>query len=159
MSSASITSGAPALVFRTRRKIARAELETFLGEIARLVLRGRACSCLITDDEELRGLNRQYRRKDYATDVLSFRSGDKTTAGDLAISIDRASEQALEHGHSLADELKILMLHGALHLSGLDHETDAGEMARAETRWRKRFQLPAGLIARTGAANPGAANQ
>jgi len=157
MSSPSMKRELPALVqsglvLHTRRKLARAELASFLAEVVRGVLRGRSCSCLITSDEELRGLNKQYRRKDYATDVLSFPSGGAAGfAGDLAISIDRAKEQAREHRHSLDDELKILILHGALHLAGLDHEDDEGQMARAEARWRTRFRLPAGLIERTGA--------
>jgi hypothetical protein len=66
----------------------------------------------------------------------------------LSISFDRAREQALEHGHSTADEIRILMLHGVLHLIGLDHERDNGQMAKAERRWRKYFALPAGLIER-----------
>ena len=66
----------------------------------------------------------------------------------MAISLDRASAQAKELGHSLDEELRILMLHGALHLCGMDHETDSGEMRRAETRWRKRFGLALGLIER-----------
>ena len=56
--------------------------------------------------------------------------------------------QAREFGHSLSDEIRILMLHGVLHLLGMDHETDRGEMARAEARWRKKLNLPASLIAR-----------
>jgi probable rRNA maturation factor len=76
--------------------------------------------------------------------------------GELAISLDRARAQAAEHGHSLDDELRILMLHGALHLAGFDHEHDHGEMARAESRWRKRLGLPNGLIQRTGASRRGA---
>jgi probable rRNA maturation factor len=106
----------------------------------------------VTSDGELRRMNKSYRRKDYATDVLSFPAGaGKEAAGDVAISIDRARVQAAERGHSLQDELRILMLHGALHLAGLDHEKDSGEMARAETRWRKRLGLPLGLIERTAA--------
>ena len=156
MSSPSMKHESPALVqsglvFHTRRKLARVELASFLAEVERRVLRGRSCSCLITNDEELRGLNKQYRRKDYAADVLSFPSGGpERFAGDLAISIDRAREQASEYGHSPDVELKILILHGALHLAGMDHEKDAGEMARAEARWRKRFELPVGLIERAG---------
>jgi probable rRNA maturation factor len=138
------------MVFRTRRKVARAELQTFLSEISKRILRGRSFACLITGDEELRVLNRHYRRKDYATDVLSFCSDDAGPfAGDLAISADRARAQASEHGHSIDDELRILILHGALHLAGMDHETDSGEMARVEMRWRKRLALPNGLIERT----------
>ena len=138
------------MVFRTRRKVARAELETYLNQVSRRVLRGRALSCLITNDEELRELNRQYRKKDYATDVLSFCTNEFVSfAGDIAISADCARAQAKQHGHSIDEELRILILHGALHLAGMDHETDAGEMARAETRWRKRLALPSGLIERT----------
>jgi probable rRNA maturation factor len=66
----------------------------------------------------------------------------------MAISLDRAAAQAAELGHSLEDELCILMLHGLLHLCGMDHEADSGEMLRAEMRWRKRLGLPAGLIER-----------
>ena len=112
--------------------------------------RGRTIACLIADDAELRRLNRQFRGKNYATDVLSFPAAEPNgLAGDIAISIDRARAQAAEHGHSLDDELRILMLHGALHLAGMDHETDSGEMARAEARWRKRLGLPGGLIERS----------
>jgi probable rRNA maturation factor len=69
--------------------------------------------------------------------------------GEIAISLDRAREQAAAHGHPLEQELRILMLHGALHLAGFDHESDNGEMARSERRWRKRFGLPASLIERS----------
>jgi probable rRNA maturation factor len=118
------------------------------------VARGRGVVCLITDDRELRRLNRQFRGKNRATDVLSFPAdlasgASRGALGEIAISIDRAAEQAAERGHSLADELRILMLHGLLHLSGFDHETDSGEMGRAEMRWRKRLGLPVGLIERS----------
>ena len=73
------------------------------------------------------------------------------TLGDLAISYDRAREQARELGHRTEDELRVLLLHGVLHLIGLDHERDAGRMARIEKRWRKCFGLPAGLIERVRA--------
>jgi probable rRNA maturation factor len=139
-----------ALLFRTSRRIRKPELRRFLEDLSRHVTRGRSICCLITGDTEIRSLNRRFRGRNSATDVLSFPSGEGNGfAGDLGISIDRAKAQASEHGHSLEDELRILMLHGALHLAGLDHETDAGEMARAEARWRKRFGLPAGLIQRS----------
>ena len=139
-----------ALLFRTSRRIHKPELRRFLEDLSRHVTRGRSICCLITGDTEIRSLNRRFRGRNSATDVLSFPSGEGNGfAGDLGISIDRAKAQASEHGHSLEDELRILMLHGALHLAGLDHETDAGEMARAEARWRKRFGLPAGLIQRS----------
>jgi probable rRNA maturation factor len=110
--------------------------------LAARVVRGRAVTCLITTDAELRRLNRRFRGKNCATDVLSF------PPDEMAISFDRASEQAKELHHSLDAELRILILHGLLHLAGMDHEKDAGEMRRAETRWRKKLGLPAGLIER-----------
>jgi probable rRNA maturation factor len=71
---------------------------------------------------------------------------------DIAISFDRAAAQAAELGHGVQDEVRILMLHGLLHLSGMDHDTDRGAMARAEIGWRKRLGLPSGLIERAKAS-------
>ena len=144
------------LLFRTSCKIRRMELRRYLDEVIRRVVRGRSIACLVTSDAEVRRLNRQFRGQNSATDVLSFPASEKNGppeskngfAGDLAISVDRARRQAAEHGHSLEDELRILILHGALHLTGLDHENDAGRMARAEARWRRRLGLPQGLIER-----------
>jgi probable rRNA maturation factor len=68
--------------------------------------------------------------------------------GSLAVSWQRARSQAAEYGHSVDSELRILMLHGVLHLLGMDHETDRGRMARAEARWRAQLRLPNGLIER-----------
>jgi probable rRNA maturation factor len=100
-------------------------------------------------------LNREFRGQDAATDVLSFPAGplpdgrgSEIMLGDLAISLPRARAQAAALGHNLELELQILMLHGVLHLAGMDHETDSGRMARAEKRWRLRFGLPSGLIER-----------
>jgi probable rRNA maturation factor len=126
------------------RKVRRAELRLFWDDLTSAL--GTA-DCLITTDAELRRLNREFRKKDYVTDVLSFPG----SPGEIAISFDRAAEQAAELGHSVDDELRVLMLHGLLHLSGLDHETDSGEMAKAEARWRKRLRLPVGLIERAHA--------
>lgn len=141
--------------FHSSRRVEREELRGFLAELARRVARGRTIACLIANDAEVRRLNRQFRGKDQATDVLSFPPANPNgAAGDIAISIDRARIQAAEHGHSLADELRILMLHGALHLAGMDHESDSGEMARAESRWRKRLGLPDGLIERSQTRKP-----
>lgn len=145
----------PSIPVQKTGRLRKTALRDFLQEVTRRVTKGCVISCLITNDAELRRMNKQYRRKDYATDVLSFPAGDhnglpKSNAGDLAISIDRARAQAAEHGHSLDMELRILMLHGALHLAGMDHELDAGEMARAEARWRKKLGLPSGLIERSG---------
>jgi probable rRNA maturation factor len=139
----------PLLVRKLSRRVPRALLREFLAESTRKVARGREVVCLITDDRELRRLNRKFRGKNYATDVLSFPGANGNCIGELAISMDRAAAQAAQHGHTITDELRILILHGILHLTGLDHEKDSGEMARAETRWRKRFGLPVGLIERS----------
>jgi probable rRNA maturation factor len=116
-------------------------------------------SVLLTNDERVRELNQQFRKKDAPTDVLSFPAVDwgevagnghsNKSAGDLAISLDTAARQAEAFGHSLATEVKVLILHGALHLAGYDHEQDNGEMAGIEGRLRKEFDLPSGLIQRT----------
>src|SRR5262245_14623202 len=118
--------GSSTLLFQhPSRKVRRSELRAFLGDLTAQVGKGRAVTCLIADDDELRRLNREFRKKDYATDVLSFPAADGDgTLGDLAISYDRAAEQASELGHDVAAELRILMLHGVLHLTGYDHETD-----------------------------------
>lgn len=97
-------------------------------------------------------LNRRFLGKNYPTDVLSFPAGPGADGlGELAISAQRAREQAGEFGHTLEDEIRILMLHGVLHLTGMDHERDRGAMSRVERAWRKKFGLPAGLIERVSA--------
>lgn len=123
-------------------------IQAFARKLQREVAKGRPFHALVTGDAELARLNRDFRGKDYATDVLSFPSGTKPFLGDLAISAARARAQAREFGHSTEDEIRILMLHGVLHLTGMDHETDAGAMARAEKRWRARLGLPNSLIER-----------
>lgn len=123
-------------------------LENFAALLRKRVAKGKPFHCRVTNDEELQSLNRQFRRKNYPTDVLSFPSGDSDRLGDIAISVNRARAQAKEFGHSLDLEIRTLLLHGVLHLTGLDHETDTGEMARAESRWRKKFDLPSSLIER-----------
>ena len=125
-------------------KVRRSELRRFLKDLASQILPRQNVSCLITTDRELRALNQKFRGKDYAPDVLSF------APDDIAISFDRAAAQAAGLGHGIEDELRILMLHGLLHLAGMDHEADSGAMARAESRWRKRLGLPSGLIQRAG---------
>jgi probable rRNA maturation factor len=115
-------------------------------------LRGEV-DVLLASDKTLRRLNREWRGKDKATDVLSFPAAEEMAAvygGDLAVSLETAQRQAEEHGHSLRDEVRILLLHGLLHLSGMDHEVDAGEMAEREAQLRKRLRLKSGLIARSG---------
>jgi probable rRNA maturation factor len=101
----------------------------------------------------MRRLNRRFRGKNKTTDVLSFPTGGPVAAGiagDLAISVPTALNQAAERGHSLAVEIKVLILHGVLHLAGFDHETDRGEMDRRERALRAKLRLPQGLIERAG---------
>jgi len=152
----------PLVLFRPRRAPAglrRPALEEFAQLLRRRVAGGREFQCLVTDDRELQRLNRQFLGKDYPTDVLSFpavkmaRPGKPAprVLGELAISAKRAAEQAREFGHPVEDEIRILMLHGVLHLVGMDHERDRGAMARAESVWRKKLGLPAGLIERAPA--------
>jgi probable rRNA maturation factor len=108
---------------------------------------------LLTTDAAIKELNRQFRGKNTATDVLSFPAsglGAEGIAGDLAISVTMALGQATEQGHSLSTEIKVLILHGLLHLAGLDHEVDDGKMARRERVLRAKLRLPSGLIERAG---------
>jgi probable rRNA maturation factor len=131
--------------------LGKRDLNRFLaGAVEALGLTGEF-SVLLTGDEQLRALNLQFRGKDKPTDVLSFPALAEAAqgGGDLAISLETASRQAAEHGHTLQMEVKILVLHGLLHLAGYDHERDQGEMRRRETRLRKQFALPAGLVERT----------
>ncbi|MGH9581955.1 MAG: rRNA maturation RNase YbeY [Bryobacteraceae bacterium] len=126
-------------------------LKTFATALATRVAGWRGFTCAITNDEALRNLNSAFLGRDYATDVLSFPAGGDGVGdlGDIAISAERAAEQAGRLRHSMLDEVRILMLHGVLHLTGMDHEHDQGEMARAESNWRAEFGLPEGLIERS----------
>ena len=105
---------------------------------------------LLTGDATLRRLNRTFRGKNKATDVLSFPAAESAAgvAGDLAISLETAARQAARFGHSLRDEVRVLLLHGVLHLAGFDHEADEGEMASREAELRRELGLETGLIAR-----------
>ena len=147
--------GSTVVFRRVPASLRRAPIERFARTLEREVARERRFDCLITGDAELRRLNREYRGKDYATDVLSFPAeplpdGPRSERhlGDIAVSVGRARAQAREFGHALEQEIQILMLHGVLHLMGMDHETDRGRMARAEKRWRANLGLPNGLIER-----------
>jgi probable rRNA maturation factor len=141
----------PLLFHHPSRSVRRGPLRLFFAELVKKAAHGRSITCLITTDREIRSLNHRFRGRRYPTDVLSFPSAETDGAGEIAISLDRAREQAADYGHSLDEELRILMLHGVLHLAGLDHETDSGEMASEEARWRKRFKLPSSLIERANA--------
>ena len=126
----------------------RGSIQRFAATLQKEVVKNRSFDTLITGDAELRRHNRDFRGKDYPTDVLSFPSGSGPHLGDIAISVARARAQAREFGHPIEQEVQILMLHGVLHLMGHDHESDSGAMARAEKRWRAKLGLPNGLIER-----------
>jgi probable rRNA maturation factor len=133
-------------------------LGAWLASVAPARARG-AMTIAIVPDARVRALNRQYRRKDKPTDVLSFpasasrlRPGgpdERGYLGDVVIAAGVARRQAREAGHSLATELRVLALHGLLHLLGYDHERDDGRMGRLERRLRKRGGLREGLIERS----------
>lgn len=129
-------------------------LARFLKEAQAAVRLKGLVTVLLTTDLAIRRLNRQFRGKNKATDVLSFPAegiGAEEIAGDLAISIPTARRQAIEQGHPLSTEVKVLILHGLLHLAGYDHEADTGQMARREQLLRSRLGLPQGLIERAEA--------
>jgi len=132
-------------------------LERFAARACRITgLRGRV-TVLVTGSRELRALNARFRNKKNATDVLSFPAPPFSDgfAGDIAVSVDIAARNARQLGHSTGDEIRILILHGILHLAGYDHEHDRGEMAKKEMLLRRRLALPAALIERaSGAPKP-----
>jgi probable rRNA maturation factor len=134
--------------------LSKSGLTRFLNRARNAVgLKGQV-DVLLADDATLRRLNRTFRGKNKATDVLSFPTPVEIAhehAGDLAISLETAARQAVTYGHTLRDEVRILLLHGLLHLSGLDHETDAGEMAMRESELRLNLGLPVTLIERVTA--------
>jgi probable rRNA maturation factor len=136
----------------TNRNLSISGLSRFLDRArAAIELRGQV-DVLLTSDSNIRQLNKSFRGKNKPTDVLSFpapREFAKKHAGDLAISLDTAAHQATAYGHTLSAEVKILLLHGLLHLSGEDHETDNGEMATREASFRRVLRLPTTLIERT----------
>lgn len=141
-------------------------LERFVRRARRAVRLRETVNVLVTSSGELRVLNRRFRGKDKATDILSFPSPSsevlnrkKRMAGELAISADIARENAEQLGHSVAEEIKILVLHGILHLAGFDHEQDHGEMAREENRLRRELRLESGLIERSQVKSLSRANR
>jgi probable rRNA maturation factor len=143
--------GFPELAAAGAKLPSKPTLTRYLREAQAAVgLRGEV-SVLLTTDAGIRGLNKRFRKKDKATDVLSFPvEAGFGMAGDLAISVEMAARQAAEQRHRLSVELRVLMLHGLLHLAGLDHERDNGEMALKERRLRAKLGLPLGLIERAG---------
>ncbi len=151
-----ITIGADAAGNGPVLPISRATLTRFLNRARAAVGLVGNVDVLLTSDAELKRLNRTFRGKNKSTDVLSFPADAipglpeiHQHAGDLAISLETAARQAASFGHPLETELRILLLHGLLHLAGLDHETDSGEMASRESELRTKLRLPTSLIART----------
>lgn len=130
------------------------------GALSRFVWRAKRAAriagevnVMVTSSGELRRLNQRFRRKNKPTDVLSFPAIEGPRdglAGDVAISADIAASNARRLGHTTAEEIKILVLHGILHLAGYDHERDEGEMAAEEAYLRKLFTLPLSLTERNG---------
>ncbi len=141
-----------------RSALPKRELSRFLIDACERVGLAGEVTVLVTTDDRMRELNRTFRRKNKPTDVLSFPAGapvfegQEVPGGDLAISVDTARRQAESLGHALLLEVEILVLHGLLHLSGMDHERDTGQMERREAKLRREFGLPAGLIQRTAKA-------
>jgi len=123
----------------------RLALSRFVRRAQKLARLSGEVEILITGNRRIRELNRRFRGKDKSTDVLSFpRSG----GGDIAISAEMAATNAERYGHAVADELKVLILHGILHLAGYNHERDNGEMAAREAAMRRQLGLPGSLIER-----------
>jgi len=122
-------------------------LAAWLSSVAPARARG-TMTVAIVSDARVRALNRKFRKKDKGTDVLSFPAEEPGYLGDVVISSGVAARQARAAGHSLATELRVLALHGLLHLLGYDHERDDGQMARLEHRLRRMGGLREGLIER-----------
>jgi probable rRNA maturation factor len=128
-------------------------LARFLRDAQAAVRLKGQVTVLLTTDAAIARLNGEFRGKKKATDVLSFPAagvGAAGMAGDLAVSVETARRQAEEQGHSLGVEIRVLVLHGLLHLAGFDHEVDDGRMARREKALRAKLGLPLGLIERAG---------
>src|SRR6266404_9037275 len=132
-----------------QRKIDAKQWCNFAEEALRAIGKSeQSATIVLVGDEAIRKLNRQFRGKNYATDVLSFPSAaeafevdQQNELGEVVISVQRAAAQARSNGLSFPNEMKQLILHGLLHLSGYDHETDKGQMNRLELRLRKRLGI------------------
>ena len=134
------------VIFETAVKgVSVAMIQRFSRKAQKLANIKGEVDILISSNKRLQELNRRFRRKNKPTDVLSF---PRPVGGDIAISADIARQNAMLYGHSHAEELKVLVLHGMLHLAGYDHESDNGQMARTEARLRAKLKLPASLIDR-----------
>ena len=140
------------IINRQRRLKINAKQWSEFGEKALLAIGGdkQNVAIVFVGDAAIQKLNRQFRGKNYATDVLSFPSRaeafeveHQSQLGEVIISVHRAMAQAKEHGLTFSGEVKQLILHGLLHLSGYDHESDNGQMNRLELRLRKKLGIQA----------------
>ena len=133
------------VVNRQRRfKVDTESWTTFATKALTVIGKGESSATIaFVSDKRIRALNRQFRGIDKATDVLSFPADgpDESNLGDIAISAETAATQAKENGLSFDGEIAQLILHGLLHLSGYDHETDNGEMNRLELRLRRKLDI------------------
>ncbi len=139
-----------------------AALTKFVTRTRRAVRLRGTVNVLVTGSRAIWSLNRRFRGQDKPTDVLSFVPQPGFVngfAGDIAISAEIAKQNARRLGHSAAKEIKILVLHGVLHLAGYDHERDHGEMAAKEANLRQSLGLPLGLIERNGRLGKGSLNR
>lgn len=127
-----------------KTKIDTKAWESFADKAATTIGKhGASGTIAFVSDKAIRQLNRQFRNVDKPTDVLSFPADDldKLNLGDIAISVDTAARQAKENSLTFDEEVAQLILHGLLHLSGYDHETDNGEMNRLELKLRRRLGI------------------
>ena len=140
------------VIFQKRvADLTKVALDRFVARARRAAGLKAVVNVVLTSSAQMKSLNRRFRGKDKPTDVLSFPAepgARKQFAGEIAISVEIASQNARALGHSPAEEVKILVLHGVLHLRGYDHQCDNGQMARREKQLRAKLHLPLGLIER-----------
>ena len=141
-------------------------LARFLGRARRAAGVAGEVTVLVASSAALRSLNRQFRGQDHPTDVLSFPAQSPREKrerdgylGDIAISAELARRNGRLFGHGSAAEIKVLILHGLLHLAGYDHQSDSGAMARCELRLRRQLKLPHALTERAGDKNSPSLNR
>jgi probable rRNA maturation factor len=121
-------------------RLSRREVATFTTRVLRALREKRDISIAFVDDESMKALNKRFRKKNKTTDVLTFPSDD-SYASDIIISVEQAKRQAADEKHSLATEIRYLILHGVIHSLGYDHETDDGEMNALELKTRAAVGL------------------
>lgn len=131
---------------KTDLEIDFTKLESILKSLTK-----KEIELIVTDNDEIQAINKEYRSKDYPTDVLSFPYEDMPLSplGSIVISKNFVEDKAKELGHTVQDEFTLLFIHGLLHILGYDHEVDNGEMRQMEEKLIKKFSLPASLIVRT----------